>query len=159
MDDETPNAAHKFALRDASAALIIDPSGQLLMQQRDNRPEITYPGYWALFGGGIDEGEDPLVALKRELYEELELAVGQADFFTTMSFTGESLGLRTYDRHIYAINVDDTEIAKMVLHEGADMQFLTYEQILHEYPTCPNDAFAVWLYRHRNDFSDLHDKD
>ena len=37
------------------------------MQLRDQKPNIFYPGHWGLFGGAIEENEDPTVALKREL--------------------------------------------------------------------------------------------
>ena len=33
----------------------------------------SYPGTWAIVGGGIDPGEEPLEAAKRELWEETQI--------------------------------------------------------------------------------------
>jgi putative (di)nucleoside polyphosphate hydrolase len=50
---------------------------------RDDGPEIILPGHeWQLPQGGIDEGEDPLRAAKRELYEETGCA--SADYLGEM---------------------------------------------------------------------------
>ena len=45
---------------------------KVLMQLRDNKPEIVYPGKWGFFSGTIESGENPIQSAKRELYEEIE---------------------------------------------------------------------------------------
>src|SRR5262245_60295753 len=55
----------------AVAALLVLPDGRYVMQLRDLKPHIFYPGHWGLFGGAVDEGEDERQALSRELAEEL----------------------------------------------------------------------------------------
>ena len=44
----------------------------LLHKRTQDAP--TYPGYWGLFGGGVDDEDygNPLAAVKREISEELE---------------------------------------------------------------------------------------
>ena len=42
---------------DAAVALIVLDDLRYLMQLRDQKPGIFYPGHWGLFGGGIDPGE------------------------------------------------------------------------------------------------------
>ncbi len=44
---------------------------QILLQLRDNIPEIVYPGHWGFFSGEIEKGEEPDLAVRRELQEEL----------------------------------------------------------------------------------------
>jgi putative (di)nucleoside polyphosphate hydrolase len=51
------------------AAILEDPDGRILIAER-----IGKPGAWQFPQGGIDEGEDLLVALRRELREELGVA-------------------------------------------------------------------------------------
>ena len=52
------------------AAVILYTGAQVLLQKRDHRPR-RFPGRWALFGGGIQPGEDPEFSACRELQEEL----------------------------------------------------------------------------------------
>ena len=50
---------------------MIECDGRWLLQLRDDIEGILYPGQWALFGGHLDPGETPEVALRRELEEEI----------------------------------------------------------------------------------------
>src|SRR5262245_53401517 len=56
---------------DAVAGLLTLEDGRYVMQLRDLKPDIFYPGHWGLFGGAIDPGESERDALCRELQEEL----------------------------------------------------------------------------------------
>lgn len=53
-------------------ALIVR-DGQILAAQRAYPPEFA--GQWELPGGKVEPGEDPVDALRRELLEELDVAV------------------------------------------------------------------------------------
>ena len=53
---------------------MIECDGRWLLQLRDDIEGILYPGQWALFGGHLDPGETPEVALRRELEEEINWA-------------------------------------------------------------------------------------
>ena len=56
------------------AIAMIECDGRWLLQLRDDIEGILYPGQWALFGGHLDPGETPEVALRRELEEEINWA-------------------------------------------------------------------------------------
>ena len=56
------------------AIAMIESDGRWLLQLRDDIEGILYPGLWALFGGHLDPGETPEVALRRELEEEINWA-------------------------------------------------------------------------------------
>jgi 8-oxo-dGTP pyrophosphatase MutT (NUDIX family) len=51
----------------AAAAILVHEDGRILMQLRDDRPDIWYPNHWGLFGGGVEAGESPEEALCWEL--------------------------------------------------------------------------------------------
>ena len=52
---------------------MLAPGGRLLLQQGHDPLDTRRPPYWFLPGGGIDPGEEPAEALRRELLEECGL--------------------------------------------------------------------------------------
>ncbi|MGZ4387230.1 MAG: NUDIX domain-containing protein [Gaiellaceae bacterium] len=58
-------------------ALCTDEQGRLMLVRRAVEPE---KGKWDTPGGFLDEGEDPLAALRRELLEETGLTVEPLEF-------------------------------------------------------------------------------
>ena len=57
------------------AGLLVDESGQWLMQQRP--PGKAHAGEWEFPGGKVESGESPRAALARELAEELGIGVAE----------------------------------------------------------------------------------
>jgi NAD+ diphosphatase len=59
----------------AVAALVVDDEGRLLLGRRAFEPDV---GLWDTIGGFLEEGEDAVAALHREVLEEtgLEVSVG-----------------------------------------------------------------------------------
>jgi len=57
----------------AKLALFLGPD--LLVIQRDDRPDIPWPGHWDLPGGGREGAETPLACALRETREEVGLEI------------------------------------------------------------------------------------
>ncbi len=57
--------------REIVGALIFSRDGKLFQGKKDPAKGGVYPGAWHLPGGGIEEGEDKIAALKREIMEEM----------------------------------------------------------------------------------------
>ena len=53
-------------------AIIINTSGDFLLQKRDNNP-IKFPRHWTLFGGNVEKDEASKKAILRELKEQISL--------------------------------------------------------------------------------------
>lgn len=54
-----------------SAVILPYVKEKVLMQLRDFKSDIFYPGHWGFFGGSVDDGENPDETAKRELFEEI----------------------------------------------------------------------------------------
>ena len=100
---------------------VIHSNGKILLQLRDKKPNIFYPGVWGLFGGSVDNGEKPIDALKRELLEEIGLDIKGAKF------------LFKWDHYIYNsvlhfFSVPLTvELTSLSLNEGQAMEFFSID--------------------------------
>ena len=61
--------------RDNVGAMLFNPAGLVLVARRADLPNAEgVPGGWQLPQGGMDQGEDPAVAVFRELEEEVGTA-------------------------------------------------------------------------------------
>jgi 8-oxo-dGTP pyrophosphatase MutT (NUDIX family) len=116
------------------------------MQLRSQKPGIFYPGYWGLFGGAVEEGEDAETALERELQEELGTRIGSPRYFTEFVFDFSFRGLGRVWRRYYTIALPEDELPHLVLGEGAAMQAFTAKNALSQPRVVPYDAFAIWLH-------------
>jgi 8-oxo-dGTP pyrophosphatase MutT (NUDIX family) len=135
---------------DAVAALLVPAPGRYVMQLRDDRPDIIYPGHWACFGGALRAGEAPLEALRRELREELELEAEEAREFGAFDFDLGPSGLGRFCRRYFVVETSEARIERCVLHEGAALRVFSGEELLRTPWVAPHDAFAVWLHAARN---------
>ena len=105
----------------AVAIAILYRQGQFLLQLRDNIPGIVYPGHWALFGGHLELGETPEVALNREILEEINYAIPAAQKFGC--YADEKV-----IRHVYHAPLT-VGIESLILKEGWDFALVSPETI------------------------------
>ena len=108
-----------------SLALPVDPHGRLLMQMRDDDPDIIAPGKWGFFGGGVDPGEDPHEAVAREFLEETGLAYDKSRFRPAYCvLTGDpNWGLL----RLYCVDLTDP-VSSIRTYEGAGFACCTEAQ-------------------------------
>ena len=103
------------------AIAILYQDDKFLMQLRDDIPNIVYPGHWGLFGGHLEPGETPDVAVKRELLEEISYT--PPNLLEFGCYPDEKA-----IRHVYYAPLT-VELNQLVLLEGWDMDFLTIDNI------------------------------
>lgn len=112
-----------------AAAVLVTPDGRYLMQLRDHNPEISFPGFFCLFGGELEPGEEPETGLRRELGEELELEVDEINYFSQFVFDAVYADGTLRQRYYFEIPIEPDVIDTLVLHEGAGMKLMTADDI------------------------------
>lgn len=112
-----------------AAAVLVTPDGRYLMQLRDNNPEISFPGFFCLFGGELEPGEEPEAGLRRELAEELELEVDEINYLSQFVFDAIYADSTLRQRYYFEVPIDPDVIEALVLHEGAGMKLMTEDDI------------------------------
>ena len=75
-----------------ASALVRDADGRILLARRAGDPG---KGLWDLLGGFMDEGEEPLQTLRRELREETGLELEVGDFLGGIPDTYGENGIHT----------------------------------------------------------------
>ena len=103
------------------AVAILYQQNKFLMQLRDNIPNIIAPGCWALFGGHIEPGETPEIAVQREIMEEIAY---QLTDFTKFGIYSDEKAVRYVFQAPLLVGVH-----QLVLSEGWDLDLLTAADI------------------------------
>jgi 8-oxo-dGTP diphosphatase len=104
------------------ALAVLEREGRWLLQLRDDIEGIVHPGTWGLFGGHLDSGETPELALRRELQEEIGWRAGELSYWFADRDTHRIL-------HVFrgALTVS---LDRLRLQEGQDMVLATADELL-----------------------------
>ena len=99
-----------------ACAILVDPSGRLLLQLRDGGT-ANDPHRWGPPGGRVEPGEEPHDAAVRELEEETGLRVGRLDLF----WSGLMPSGKEFHFYCGATTAAQHEVR---CYEGAAMEFV-----------------------------------
>ena len=92
-------------MQDVAKAILLE-RGNLVLQLRDDKPSIEFPGMWSLFGGMIEKNEDPKEAMLREIEEELCIKVEEIGLLWDLTFyreDGERILHKIYEADITSL--------------------------------------------------------
>ncbi|OYV27713.1 MAG: hypothetical protein B7W98_01215 [Parcubacteria group bacterium 20-58-5] len=99
--------------------IIIVHKGTFLLQLRDDNPNILNPSKWGFVGGGIDEGEQPEEAIRRECTEEIGIVPKNLNY---IGYTNDS-------KFRFYAYLDEQEAENLSLGEGQEIRFFAPENI------------------------------
>jgi len=139
----------------AVAAIPINEKHEVLLQLRDDIEPIFFPNHWGCFGGAIEKGETPMQALHRELEEEMALQFNEDAIapFITISFNPRPGG-DNIDRYFFVVEVSSQAAGALVVGEGQEAKFFSFEEAMRLPNTSPYDRFGLWLYYNQHRITD-----
>ncbi len=111
------------------AAVIRNPAGQLLLQHRDDKAGVTYPGHWSFFGGFVEQEETPADALRREIQEEISWCADNITHLTTSIFDQYERRNAVAYREYFLLEYDDRTHPRLTQREGQGMAWVGRDQL------------------------------
>ncbi|MCR4286340.1 MAG: UDP-N-acetylmuramoyl-L-alanine--D-glutamate ligase [Candidatus Kaiserbacteria bacterium] len=116
-------AEHEFF---ASGFFYNEKEKSVLLHKRDNNTKIN-PNKWAFFGGGSEDGEEPVDTFVREIEEEIGVTLGLSEAIPLCDYRNDVLGIH---RHVFFVR---KEIPKeeMNLQEGADFDWVPLNTVFN----------------------------
>ena len=121
-----------------SAGAIIFIKNKYLLQLRENKKNIYFPGFWGVFGGLLEKNEGFEKGLEREVKEETNLNVKASKMILSNNF--RFLDYKIRYRMYFECKV--LEKNKIKLNEGRDFKFYSFKE-LRKLQIVPLDFAAI----------------
>ncbi len=112
---------------------IVVKNKKILLQLRDNKKNIIFPNKWGFFGGEVNKNENHYNAIKRELFEELNIKKFKDLKFVNSYFSSK---YRCFF-YIYILKLNE----RIKLNEGYDSDFFFENKILMGKKSKKNNVF------------------
>jgi 8-oxo-dGTP diphosphatase len=117
---EAAEAPHSRAVY----VILYSKDGKFLLQHRDINAK-TGANQWGLFGGSVEENEDPQIAAQREAMEEIEYTLHQPTMADKFIVEKDK---RRLERYAFVEEYDRSQ--PLVLHEGQGFGWFSLKEIL-----------------------------
>ena len=125
-----------------------------MFQLRDDISTITFPGYWGLFGGALESMETPILAIKRELYEELSYRPDSIKYFFLYTYSLDMVNIIDREITVFTCSIKKAEVDKLELKEGRCFSFFTTQELKNR-KVVPLDLSVVLMNQLSNSMPHL----
>jgi 8-oxo-dGTP diphosphatase len=98
--------------------IIENAEGKILLQLRDDKPDIPYPNSRGTFGRQVEDGETQEQAITREIKEELDYDLKHPEFYGNYPFDG-------YDIYMFRKTDNSIKPENLSLKEGRMANFFS----------------------------------
>jgi 8-oxo-dGTP diphosphatase len=106
---------------EGASIIFVNPSNEILLFLRDEKPTIPYPNCWDLLGGAVEPGESPRECIIREMQEEIGYKLFDPKLFRVTHFD---------DRVEYTyVEYADLQIHEVRLNEGQRLKWFSRAEI------------------------------
>lgn len=126
MHAETEHWFDEIHTHAATGIFLLTLDGRVLLQLRDERPDIHHPGMITTFGGAAEPGETPIACALRELREETGLSPRPEDLRLAGSLSW--LDFRGHRTATAFYTLTGVEPATLTITEGTPI-LLTWHEI------------------------------
>ena len=109
----------------AVAIIIENLKGEVLIQLRENRPDLPFANQWTLPGGKVEPNETPIKAAIRELEEETGLDTPLSFWKMYERFGKNNIQI---EQHVFR-GITGESLENIVLGEGAALRFIAEKDI------------------------------
>ena len=116
--------------REAVITLLHIDYTKFLLQLRDFKSSIPFPGVWSGFGGQIEKGESPKLAGCRELEEELGYSPNGISYFRDYILDKSVVQQRADLRLHVCYGELKVPFSELMLTEGQDMGLFSRSEII-----------------------------
>jgi 8-oxo-dGTP diphosphatase len=119
----------RMATYEIALVLLVDPSGAVLLQHRDEDAAAS-PNRWSLPGGHLEPGETPAEAARRELLEETGLTANDLHPLWSGPRPSEDGFPHTVTVHVFG-GTTSARQEDVVLGEGQAMVFIPRDELFN----------------------------
>ena len=117
------NLANKINIE--SSAICLRKNGKVLLEFRDNKPEISSSDSWSLVGGYKEKNETPIQTVERELKEETGIEARNIRFLAKLELKDF---LECVDQTVHVFLGDtDKDVSEMRLTESRKVGYFSFD--------------------------------
>ena len=109
---------------------IINENGEVLLQKRAAEKKRN-PNMWSKTGGHVISGEEPIEALKREVYEELGIKIHENDIILVGIHKSNDEKNRYFGYNFIVKTNYSIKEMKLQKEEVSDVKFISIEELLN----------------------------